>query len=372
MCSEEIPVAGARRTFLQRFAPFLDAVTAACAPSLFVYFANGCSSAAQPMPTTASPAPAVESSSEASVGPGCHSGVRVGFADANTYPKIAACAGGWDEPGLISPKPVEGNAAALCADGWHICTDIAEVKRTTNGVGCAGAGLKDGAFFAIQDGAFEPPECFTRGSIGVLGCGSLGAPAPQACAPLERVSNPGCSALVEPWACEKNTEVWSLTKPKHEAGGVLCCEGKASAPTPATKPWDFAAGAPFGGNGDAGCASVTLSTTNTEPWGDGAFRNTPDGGPAVVIVTFAGRVKGFHLSATLSGRKAYLQGFNVAPTGVSGRADFDGQRVQTPNGVPESTVMLSWADLNSDALSWVVGGQDRHTVLLDGYRVDCD
>jgi hypothetical protein len=332
----------------------------------------GCTPAVQYAPTASEPTVVVEQAKEATVGPGCHSGVRVGFSDTNTFPKIAACAGGWDSPGLVNTNPTPGNAAALCADGWHICSSIEEVKRATEGKGCEAAELKSGAFFAIQDGVFEPPECFTRGSIGVLGCGSLGAPAPQACAPLERVSNPGCSALDEPWACEKEMEVWSLTKPKYDGGGVLCCVGKATDPTPATSPWTFAAGAPFGGTGQTRCNGVTLTSTNTEPWGDGVFRNSPNDNPAVVIVTFTGRVKGFHVSAKLSGKKAYLKGFNVPPTRVTGRADFDGQRVQAAKGVEESTILLSWTDVSSDALSWVMGGQERQTTTLDGYRVDCN
>ncbi len=334
-------------------------------------WALACAPAAPNSQTSNEPEPVVEDPHTASVGPGCHSGVRVGFADAKAFPDIAACAGGWDAPGLVNTNPAPGNAAALCADSWHICSTIDEVKRTSDGQGCASAGLKPGSFFAIQDGVFEPPECFTRGSIGVLGCGSLGAPAPQACAPMERVSNPACSALSEPWACEKGLEVWSLTKPKHEDGGVLCCRGKASDPTPSTSPWSFAAGAPFGGTGQTRCNSITLTSTNTEPWGDGVFRNSPNDDPSVVIVTFSGRIKSFHVSVRLSGRKAYLKGFNVAPTRVTGRADFDGQRVQTAKGVEESTVLLSWVDVGSDALSWVMGGQERHTVTLDGYRVTC-
>jgi hypothetical protein len=331
-----------------------------------------CAPAARTRPAAAEPEPVAEQVEEARVGPGCHSGVRVGFADVKAYPKIAACAGGWDAPGLVNENPSPGTAAALCADGWHVCSSINEVKDKTRGEGCAAAGLKSGAFFAIQDGVYEPPECFTRGSIGVLGCGTLGAPAPRACAPLERVSNPGCSALSEPWACEKGFEVWSLTKPKHEGGGVLCCEGQGVEAKPSTIPWKFAAGAPFSGSGEARCSGLTLTSTNTEPWGDGMFRNSPNDDPSVVIVTFSARIRNFHLSAKLSGKKAYLKGFNVPPSRVTGLADFDGQRVQTPKGAEESSVLLSWLDVSSDALSWVMGGQERHTVMLDGYRVDCN
>lgn len=313
-----------------------------------------------------------ERNNDVSVAPGCHSGVRVGFVDAERYPQIAACAGGWDTPGLVNPSQAEGNAAALCADGWHVCSSVDEVKRATKGEGCAAADIKRGGFFAIAEGIFEAPQCFTRGSVGVLGCGSLGAPAPAACSPLVKVTNPGCSALEAPWACEKGREVWSLTKPKHEAGGVLCCQGQASEPKPSTSPWSFLGGVPVTGSGQAGCGELTLTTTNTEPWGDGMFRNSPNDSPSVVVVTFSGRAKSFHVSARLSGKKAYIKGFNVAPTHVGGLADFDGQRVQTPKGIDQSTVMLSWVNTHANAFSWVVGGQERHTVMLDGYRVDCE
>lgn len=312
----------------------------------------------------------------AHVSPGCDSGVRAGFADTARFPNIAACAGSWDEPGLGTGESSAGesSAAALCAPGWHVCTSVAEVKRKTNGEGCAGARLRGDGFFAIADGVTTAPECFGDGAVGVLGCGNQGAPAPSACAPLDRVSNPGCSALDPPWACQKNNEVWSLVKREHARGGVLCCEGAAPRveATPADEPWAFASGAPFGGSGPSECGELSLSTTNTEPWGDDAFRNVPSGAPAVVIVTFSKPFRAFHVAVKLSGAKAYVTGFNVPPTRVSGRVSFENNEVRLPKGVEEGTAVFTWTGIRSDALSWVMGGKERATVLSDGYALTCD
>lgn len=352
-------------------------------------FAWGLTSCGSPPPPTKAPGDEfpnfyIGGAPPARVSPGCDSGVRAGFTDTARFPNIAACAGSWDEPGLgadgagsrgaDSDGASESSAAALCAEGWHICTSVAEVKRKTNGQGCAGAQLRSEGFFAIADGVSQTPECFTNGAVGVLGCGSLGAPAPSACAPLDRVSNPGCSALDAPWACQKNNEVWSLVKREQAGGGVLCCEGAAPQveSVRASEPWAFASGAPFGGSGPSECGELSLSTTNTEPWGDDAFRNVPAGAPAVVIVTFSQPITAFHVAVKLSGAKAYVTGFNLAPTRVSGRVSFDNKEVRLPKGVDEGTAVLSWVGIRADALSWVIGGKERATVMSDGYAVACE
>lgn len=332
--------------------------------------ACGTASSAPKTPTGA--ATDVEAAT-AHVSPGCDSGVRVGFRDTARFPNIAACAGSWDLPGLEAGA-TDGHAAALCAEGWHVCTSVAEVKRKSNGLGCSAAALSENGFFAIADGATHPPECFTTGPVGVLGCGSWGAPAPAACAPMDRVSNPGCSALDAPWACGKNNEVWSLAKSEQRGGGVLCCEG-APPPVEATQPsepWAFGRGTPVQGSGPSECGELTLSTTNTEPWGDDAFRNTPSGAPSVVVVTFSRSITEFHLNVKLTGPKAYITGFNVPPSRVTGRVQFENKEVRLPKGADEGTAVLSWIGVRADALSWVMGGKERATVLSDGYAVECD
>lgn len=335
--------------------------------------ASACASASSATKTSTATTPDVEAPAAAHVSPGCDSGVRAGFRDTARFPNIAACAGSWDLPGLDAPDAADGHAGALCAEGWHVCTSVAEVKRKSNGLGCSAAGVDDG-FFAIADGLAQPPECFTDRGVGVLGCGAWGAPAPAACAPLDRVSNPGCSALDAPWACSKSSEVWSLVKPEQRGGGVLCCEGApppASA-APASEPWAFGRGTPVAGSGPSECGELTLSTTNTEPWGDDAFRTTPSGAPSVVVVTFARSITAFHLNVKLTGPRAYITGFNVPPSRVTGRVQFENKEVRLPKDTEEGTAVLSWIGVHTDALSWVMGGKERATVLSEGYAVECD
>jgi len=344
------------------------------ATGLLVIVVAGCGASSPPSKTPRDEFEDFEAAPSTRVSPGCDSGVRAGFADTSRFPNIAACAGSWDTPGLDADSAGDSSAAALCAPGWHVCSSVAEVKRKSNGAGCAGAELRTDGFFAIAEGVAGTPKCFTAGSVGVLGCGSLGAPAPSSCAPLDRVSNPGCSALDAPWACQKDNELWSLAKSEYAGGGVLCCEGaapKAEAELP-NEPWAFGSGAPFSGSGPSECGDLTLSTTNTEPWGDDAFRNVPGGATAVVIVTFSKPVSAFYVSMKLSGEKAYVTGFNVPPTRVTGRVSFERQEVRLPKGVQEGNAVLSWVGVRADALSWVAGGKTRATVLSDAFAVECN
>lgn len=158
---------------------------------------------------------------------GCATGTRDGFKDLELYPKIAACAGAWTEPGLQAAAAAKSSSAsALCASGWHICSTIDEVAERTNGRGCDDAAPSADApmFFATLESGPGYGHCKGEGTNDIFGCGSLGAKPADDCGVLNRFSHDECSKLDSPWSCEGSSiEVTTVTKPRAEAGGVLCC-----------------------------------------------------------------------------------------------------------------------------------------------------
>jgi hypothetical protein len=192
--------------------------------------------------------------------PGCADGEREGFVDATRYPDIAGCAGGWDAPGVHRvvaprcdrnggddgplPSGLDCNVADLCAEGFHVCLDAAEVDRLSPD-GCAGARDAAGQFFVTRQSGPGCRHCatgITAGCTGstcaigcapsaltlndVFGCGTIGdAPDARSCAPLDRFGNNTCMALPAPWSCGADgvREAANLVKPGPRSGGVLCC-----------------------------------------------------------------------------------------------------------------------------------------------------
>jgi hypothetical protein len=185
---------------------------------------------------------------------GCSDGTREGFVALTTYPTIAACAGGWEEPGLLSTASQtpqcdrsagnEGNnpdgggcsVADLCSVGWHVCETAKEVATATAGMGCAPAYelyLAKPAFFLTRQRA-EGLVCDPtnqNGDNNVYGCGNIGSAADKSCAPFMHMLRDSDCANHAPWACADNghpgntqDEYDIVTKSGAAAGGVLCCK----------------------------------------------------------------------------------------------------------------------------------------------------
>jgi hypothetical protein len=185
--------------------------------------------------------------------PGCADGTREGFVDIGVYPSIAACAGGWDEPGLLSMASQtpecdraagnEGNnpeghgcsVADLCAVGWHVCETAHDVAVATAGMGCAPAYelyLAKPAFFVTRQRA-QGLVCDATNQMGtnnLYGCGNIGSTADKSCAPFMHMLRDSDCANHSPWACadgqvgNAQDEYSVVTKAGAAAGGVLCCK----------------------------------------------------------------------------------------------------------------------------------------------------
>jgi hypothetical protein len=185
--------------------------------------------------------------------PGCADGTREGFVDIGVYPSIAACAGGWDEPGLLSIASQtpecdrnagnEGNnpeghgcsVADLCAAGWHVCETAHDVALATGNVGCPPAYelyLAKPAFFVTRQRA-QGLVCDPTNEMGtnnLYGCGNIGSAADKSCAPFMHMLRDSDCANHSPWACadgqvgNSQDEYSVVTKAGAAAGGVLCCK----------------------------------------------------------------------------------------------------------------------------------------------------
>lgn len=172
---------------------------------------------------------------------GCADGQREGFLSLQAYPAIAACGGGFASPGIVDlvtpacaraagddgiiPDGAGCNALDLCAAGWHVCKDAAEIAAKSS-TGCTGAAVgADLVFFAAAQHGPGQGNCGAAGSDDVFGCGTLGAATHPSCVPLDRWSKDNCGSLASPWACAGSTvnEALNLVKPGAAGGGVLCC-----------------------------------------------------------------------------------------------------------------------------------------------------
>jgi hypothetical protein len=190
---------------------------------------------------------------------GCADTTREGFLSTTSYPRIAACSGGFAVAGMASPTQcnnTSGNsssnpngngcaAADLCAPNFHICFSSGDVANNST-TGCTGAAPSPNLFFAslqsgpgceLCGGAQGQPACSfpadCNGCQGfgcendVFGCGDLGDPPDSSCGVLNEFSNNLCSALGAPWNCPNVnagcSEFATVTKSGPSNGGVLCC-----------------------------------------------------------------------------------------------------------------------------------------------------
>ncbi len=179
---------------------------------------------------------------------GCADGSREGFNDLARWPDIAGCAGGFRLAGLEdaptraphcdrqagnSSRNPAGNGctvADLCALGWRVCEDAADVARRSSS-GCAGAAPPGHAlFFVVRAGGSVAGLCAPSAGWrnDLHGCGSLGAPAHASCAPLDRrLGFADCLATGGLWNCGDAPahleEVAWVSKAGPGGGGALCC-----------------------------------------------------------------------------------------------------------------------------------------------------
>lgn len=176
---------------------------------------------------------------------GCSDGTREGYVGS---PRIAACDGYWAVPGIDPTTPptcglrggnngptvagVGCSAADLCAPGWHVCTDHADVMASldgSDGVGPCGTVTNSTGklFYATAQGSAGGGTCAPASAQGnaddIYGCGDLASKAdPTSCSPLDaRLSNDEVPAG---WSVAGSTTERTTVTHTSEPGGVLCCK----------------------------------------------------------------------------------------------------------------------------------------------------
>lgn len=227
-----------------------------------------CQQAVCVAPPDAAPLPPVRRAADPS---GCSDGRRDGLYNRELYPGMAACSGGWTVAGIVTALSYQrqdacmgpaGNdksghgcsAADLCAQGWHVCENVDEVRAYAAGTAanvCIDAvsdlpGMpRNELFFATRQPGYDqqseegtictlpPANAITvERSNNVFGCGSTdtGSPATHpSCQPFRmlaaRPNGPQDCALYAPWNCgtDATHESEYVTKFGPRRGGVLCC-----------------------------------------------------------------------------------------------------------------------------------------------------
>jgi hypothetical protein len=185
---------------------------------------------------------------------GCSDGTREGYLDRYKYPKIAACEGAWDDPGvgsLDSRMPQcnrrSGNdgdktdgrgcsVADLCAAGWSVCETAKAVSAAApSGCGDAIAPYGDTPVYFLTRQRGTGLTCDvtnnTQGSNNLYGCGTIGSAADKSCAPFTKMlRDSDCKVYSPPWFCmdgplgTSQNEYNVVTKSGPSKGGVLCCK----------------------------------------------------------------------------------------------------------------------------------------------------
>jgi hypothetical protein len=132
------------------------------------------------------------------------------------------------------PRAADGQGcsiADLCAAGWHVCRDAAEVARASP-TGCESAVVfGETRFFVVAAGASAQGICLPDPAAAndLHGCGGdpLGQPEGAGCAPLERRMGFADCAATGVWSCgtadDHLREAALVTKSDSTLGGALCC-----------------------------------------------------------------------------------------------------------------------------------------------------
>jgi hypothetical protein len=198
---------------------------------------------------------------------GCSDGTREGFRKIENHPLIAACAGGWSIPGLLSttarnpqcgrrsgsinPMGIGCSVADLCSPHWHPCNNGQDLLDHSPG-GCEGM-LSQGerAFFLVMTGASNMGMCYPESSPDssadfilkndLHGCGSndIGLAESMQCSPLtRRMGFDECNKTKDLSAGDEAGSVWNCGNSNQSLseaemvyktgplfGGVLCCKG---------------------------------------------------------------------------------------------------------------------------------------------------
>jgi hypothetical protein len=138
--------------------------------------------------------------------------------------------------------------------------------------------------------------------------------------------------------------------------------------------FSFAQRSPVAGSIGTECGQLAVSTTNTEPSGGAAFRNTPSAGDAEVALTMDGHPTNIQLAIDWVQQGEYLKGFNVKPTRLTGTLAAAGDLVTTSRPFPadDGAGSVVWEKPADGRLRFVVGGPPGTALGLRYVVLTCD
>lgn len=167
--------------------------------------------------------------------------------------------------------------------------------------------------------------------------------------------------------------------------GALVGAG-CSAAAPASKPavparaptlldFAFVRDTPVAGTRLTACGRVTVTTTHTERVELASFRKVASPEPATVAFAFDRPIEAFDLAVSHVDAEHHLSGFNVGnPPRLSGTLlqTADGKVTADPSrGAEGGQGTLIWTELNTQEVTFLLGGPDGNGVVVDKFLVAC-
>jgi hypothetical protein len=143
---------------------------------------------------------------------------------------------------------------------------------------------------------------------------------------------------------------------------------KAAYAAPSFSNFAFGSGVPFGGNTVLAGVGVTLSTTNTAPFGPASFLNS--GSPAQVQFTFSAPISEFHLDVSSVRADESLTGFSIGnPTSLSGTLVNQAGLITTSLPFPNDSGSgrLSWVGINTTSITFTIQSLTGSALAVDQF-----
>ena len=130
-----------------------------------------------------------------------------------------------------------------------------------------------------------------------------------------------------------------------------------------TSDFSFGAGTPFGGTTTLGGIDVTLTTSNTQPFGFSSFRDLLNTDPAFVTFAFSAPISEFVLTISrVLPPDEFLTDFNIGdPTSLTGDLVNIGGEITSSIPGDLGTGSLIWSGLNTTDVSFTIGNLSSST-----------
>ncbi len=130
-----------------------------------------------------------------------------------------------------------------------------------------------------------------------------------------------------------------------------------------TSDFSFGSGTPFGGIITLGSTDVTLTTTNTQPFGGTSFRDLLNTDPSLVSFEFSAPITEFSLTVSrVLPPDEFLTNFNIgAPTTLTGDLVNIGGDITSSQPGDFGTGTLIWSGINTSIITFTIGNDPLST-----------